>query len=172
MNTLTNKTASTQNAPTSSLYSASGIIPTIKRVEPNGPAPRQGIKYDEKFGKESEATFAGVFFFLVPIMFTAFCIMKLIQYEGLNLLITVVTIGAAVIRLVSTLWVAKVSRDLNRQSFKWMAFAFLLPGTALMVIGQKKKIVDPSDWKQHLYNHNRSITAPVQTAQPTLQLAS
>ncbi len=154
---------------------AAGVSSLPKR-EAVRPAFREHPKYDEKYCREYEATIAGVFFFVVPIMFMFFCVMNFVKYEGYDTFITILVVGAAVLRVIATIWVANLSKELNRNSIQWMAFAFLLPGTALTIIGQKKRIFDPSEWKQHLYNHNRSITFAKENytqAQPqSFQLAS
>ena len=152
-------------------------VATLPKKEATAPQFREHPKYDEKYCREYEATITGVFFFFIPLFFIGFGILSLVQYEGYNIYITIIGIGALVLRVVATLWVAKLSRELNRNSIQWIAFAFLLPGSALTVLGQKKKFFNPAEWKKHLYNHNRSITAPVpsktqQAQSQPLQLAS
>jgi len=151
-------------------------ISTLPKRQTAMPAFREHPKYDEKYCREYEATVAGVFFFVVPIMFSFFCVLNFVKYEGYDTFITIISVGALVLRVIATIWVANLSKELNRNSIQWMAFAFLLPGTALTIIGQKKRIFDPSEWKQHLYNHNRAITFAKDTytqAQPqSFQLAS
>lgn len=126
---------------------------------------RQHPKYDEKYCREYEATFTGVFFFFIPIFFIGFGILSLVKYEGYNIYVSIIGAGALILRVIATVWVAKLSRELNRNSIKWVAFATLLPGSALTILGQKKRFFNPSEWKKHLYNHNRSITS----AQPAAQ---
>ncbi len=137
-------------------------IPVIPKAEKRPPVFREHPKYDEKYCREYEATLAGVFFFVVPIMFMFFCVINFVKYEGYNEAVTVFCVGGMTLRIIATLWVAKVSKDQNRNSVQWMAFAFLLPGSALMIIGRTKRIFVPGEWKQFLYNHNRSI--PVSTS--------
>ena len=151
-------------------------IAALPKTERATRAFRETPKYDEKYCREYEATIAGVFFFVVPILFMIFCVMSFVKYEGYDTFVTIISVGALVLRVIATIWVAKLSKELNRNSVQWMAFAFLLPGSALTIIGQKKRLFDPSEWKQHLYNHNRSITTAKETytqVQPqSFQLAS
>lgn len=138
-------------------YYNEALIRVIPKAEKRPPFYREHPKYDEKYCREKEAAVAGVFFFSVPIMFMFFCVINFVRYEGYNECITILCVGGMTLRIIATLWVARISKEQNRNSVQWMAFAFLLPGSALMIMGRTKKIYVPGQWKQFLYQHNRSI---------------
>ena len=116
----------------------------------------------------------GIFFFLVPIMFIVFCFLNFVQYEGYHEFLMIMSVGALVLRVIAPIWVAQLSKEQNRNSTKWIAFSFLLPGSALIIIGQKRKIFDPSEWRQFLYIPKRSmaVSSARFAPQQKLQLAS
>ncbi len=150
------------------------MVFVIPKAEKRPPVFREHPVYDAKYCKKCEATITGVFFFFVPIMFIVFCLLNFVQYEGYYEFLAIVSVGAVVLRVIATIWVAQLSKEQNRNSTKWIAFSFLLPGSALIIIGQKRKLFDPSEWKQFLYNHNRSISVSSArfTSSQNLQLAS
>jgi hypothetical protein len=148
-------------------------MPVIPKAEKKPPVFREHPKYDEKYCREYEATITGVFFLVVPIMFMYFCVVNFVKYEGYNEFLEVLVVGGFVLRVIATLWVAKISRDQNRDSLRWIVFSLLLPGSALIILSKKKKYFDPSEWKKYLYNHNRTIpAAKANYVQNEMQLAS
>ncbi len=158
-----------------SLYNTTPAATTVNAVRNNTRATRVQPKYDEKFGKDAEASFAGVFFMVIPILFIAFCLLTSVKNDGYEMFMTVVATGALVLRVIATVWVEKISKELNRNTTQWMTLAFFLPGTALTIIGQKKKLYNPEEWRKHLYQNTRTVSfgKAAHTAQPqSLQLAS
>ena len=150
------------------------IFHVIPKAEKRPPVFREHPVYDAKYCKKYEATMTGVFFFLVPIMFIVFCFLNFVQYEGYHEFLMILSVGALVLRVIATIWVAQLSKEQNRNSTKWIAFSFFLPGSALIVIGQKRKIFDPSEWRQFLYIPKRSmaVSSARFAPQQKLQLAS
>jgi len=132
--------------------------------------------YDTKFKNDGEATIGGVFFFVVPIIFSVFCYLNNVMVEGIEVYITIMAVGALVLRAAATLWIANIAKELNRNHVQWMTLAFFVPGTALTMIGQKKKIKDVNEYKQHLYTPRMTeVFVPSHKtlqAGPALQMAS
>lgn len=132
--------------------------------------------YCTKFKNDGEATIGGVFFFVVPVLFTVFCALTNVKWEGIEVFTTVMISGSLILRAAATLWIANIAKELNRNHIQWMAIAFFVPGIALTIIGQKKKIKDPNAYKQFLYTHKMAeiYTAVPNVFQgvPSLQMAS
>ena len=129
-------------------------------------------KYDDRYEKNSEASFAGVFLFATPILFTFFSYMSLVQYDGLSTFIQVMAIGGLVMRVIATKWISSIAAEQNRSSAKWMALSFFLPAISLIIIGQTKKLNIAGQVQKagHAYN-GQSVFQRV-TAKEKLQMAS
>ena len=129
-------------------------------------------KYDDRYEKNAEASFAGVFLFATPILFTFFSYMSLVQYDGLSTFIQVMAIGGLVMRVIATKWISSIAAEQNRSSAKWMALSFFLPAISLIIIGQTRKLNVAGQAQQagHAYN-GQSVFQRV-TAKEKLQMAS
>jgi len=111
-------------------------------------------KFDEKYEKESEATLAGIFFLVVPILFSAFCVLNFEKYGGFDRYVQVMSVGAVVVRFIATKWISSIAADQNRNTANWMAFSFFFPAISLMVIGQTKKLLQAEVAKQTGITYN------------------
>ena len=97
-------------------------------------------KYDHQYEKHAEASIAGVFILMVPVIFTFFVYMEDAHQYALDSFIKVMVVGALVTRVLAAKWIANISEEQNRQSGAWAFFAMLLPGISLLIIGQTKKL--------------------------------
>ncbi len=107
--------------------------------------------YDIKFKNNGEATLAGIFIFIVPILFSLLCYYNFRLMNDRNLFLIGFILGACAIRAVVAMWVVKLSKELNRLSFNWIVLSFLVPGITLVIIGSRKKIKDVNDYKKYLW---------------------
>ena len=100
-------------------------------------------KYDANYRKETEAVYMGVFFFVVPVLFSFFSIIDIAKNGGADTFIKVMLVGALVLRVIATKWVSAIAAEQNRKVSKWIAFSFFLPAISLIVMGLTKKLVAP-----------------------------
>ena len=111
-------------------------------------------KYDEKYEKESEATLAGIFFLVVPILFSVFCVLNFEKNGGFDRFVQVMSVGAVFVRFIATKWISSIAADQNRSTANWMAFSFFFPAISLIVIGQTKKLLQAEVTKQAGITYN------------------
>lgn len=130
-------------------------------------------KYDESYTKESEASFAGVFLLIAPILFTVFSLLSSVQYDGLETFIQVMAVGGLVIRVIATKWISSIAAEQNRNTSKWMALSFFLPATSLIIIGMTKKLNKVgSSVQQAGYAYNAQSLFQRTAEKEKLQMAS
>ena len=130
-------------------------------------------KYDESYTKESEASFAGVFLFVAPILFTVFSFLSSVQYDGLSTFIQVMAVGGLVMRVIATKWISTIATEQNRSTSKWMALSFFLPAISLIIIGQTKKLHKVgSSVQQTGYAYNAQSVFQRTAAKEKWQMAS
>ncbi len=102
-----------------------------------------GNKYDASYRKEKEAVYMGVFFFIVPVLFSFFSIIDIAKNGGADTFIKVMLVGALALRVIATKWVSAIAAEQNRTVAKWIAFSFFLPAISLIVMGLTKKLAAP-----------------------------
>ena len=126
-----------------------------KAAELKAPKNQAPPQYDDKYNKEVEATTAGIFLLVIPLLFIIFYDRVFYKSKDFSYLITISIIGAAVIRAIASIWVMYIAKHQNRDAVRWLMAALLLPSVTLMIIGQQKKLYDPEEWKKFLYSENR-----------------
>jgi uncharacterized membrane protein len=129
------KATLTLESPMPAVSAAQGttvVMDTAAKVKAN--------KYDNQYEKHAEASFAGVFILMVPVIFTFFVFMEDAHQYALDSFLKVMIVGALVTRVLAAKWIANIADEQNRQSGTWAFFAILLPGISLLIIGQTKKL--------------------------------
>ncbi len=129
-------------------------------------------KYDDKYEKNAEASFAGVFLFVIPILFTFFSFMSLVQYDGLSTFIQVMAVGGLVLRVIATKWISSIAAEQNRSISNWRILSFFLPAISLIIIGQTKKLNVAGETQQTGYAYNGQSVFQRVAAKEKLQMAS
>lgn len=97
-------------------------------------------KFDLTYTKETEATIAGVVFFIFPLIMQFTGALKFDNQEDYNQAKIWFTILALGLRIGVTIWVVNIAIRQNRNSTGWGLFAFFLPAIALISIGLSRKL--------------------------------
>lgn len=92
------------------------------------------INYDLTYEKDYRPTILGIFILCYTI--TTF---NEIKYKDESLIVAN-TIISLIFRVIITIWVVSIAKNLNRDKTEWGVFAFFLPSLCLIIIGLKKKI--------------------------------
>ncbi len=131
-------------------------------------------KYDESYEKQAEASFAGVFLLVTPILFTVFSILsEVLVYDGLTTFLQVMAVGGLIIRVIATRWISSIAAEQNRNTATWRAFSFFLPATSLIIIGQTKKLKkEATTLQQPGYAYNAKSVFQKAEEKAKLQMAS
>ncbi len=83
-----------------------------------------------------EVSFAGVFCFLVPMMFTFFCIAKDILLDAFGLYTFIMVSSGLMFRVIAHNWVSKLLSKQNSSVKIWQIMTFLVPSITLIVLGR------------------------------------
>jgi hypothetical protein len=83
-----------------------------------------------------EVSFAGVFCFLVPMMFTFFCIAKDILLDAFGLYTFIMVSTGLMFRVIAHNWVSKLLSKQNSSVKIWQIMTFLVPSITLIVLGR------------------------------------
>jgi hypothetical protein len=131
-------------------------------------------KYDNQYKKHSEASFAGVFILMVPVIFTFFVFMEDAHQYALDSFLKVMIVGALVTRVLAAKWIANIADEQNRQSGAWAFFALVLPGISLLIIGQTKKLTTKraAGNGAYVFHGHRFLHIKRHNHKSTLQFAS
>lgn len=98
-------------------------------------SPRQFAYNDNSYQRNEEASFAGVFCLLTPILFTYFCIATSTFYDAFNVYLNVVITGGLIFRVIAYNWVGNIAREQNRNQDNWQLFSTIFPSIALITLG-------------------------------------
>ncbi len=96
-------------------------------------------KYDFSYQKETEATIVGVILLILSFLLIVFKPFRFNNPDSYNQFRIFYSIAVLVTRIFIIIWVVKIAKRQNRDSFTWGVFTFFLPSIALIVIGQLKK---------------------------------
>lgn len=96
--------------------------------------------YDLTYEKERDASVAGVFLLLTPVIIAMFQIPVPDSTHLLYYNISLVTLSL-IERIVACIWVSKIAKRQNRDHSEWALFAFIFPSIVLIIIGQKRKLL-------------------------------
>ena len=86
--------------------------------------------------RAKEATVAGVFCLLVPIMFTYFCIAKDILLNSVNMYQYIMISSGLMFRFIAHNWVSNLLSKQNSSVKIWQIMTLLVPSITLIVLGQ------------------------------------
>ena len=85
--------------------------------------------------RAKEASFAGTFCLLVPIMFTFFCVAKEIFLDATDIYLNIMITSGLVFRLLALNWVSNLLSKKNGSLISWQIITFLMPSLSLLIIG-------------------------------------
>lgn len=114
-------------------------------------------KYDSTYKKETEATVIGSIILIASLALTIFKPFEFNTNDAYNNFKTGISIGAILLRILSTAWVVSIAKNQNRENFSWGIFAFFLPSIALILIGLQKKLFMKIDIDNSLSDEDNSL---------------
>jgi tetratricopeptide (TPR) repeat protein len=103
-------------------------------------SPTINVKFDSSYQKETDATFAGIFLFITPIIIQLTGIVKFENIDSYNEARMWISVETLAVRIGATAWVVNISKRQNRNSTGWGWLTFFFPGISLIIIGQLRKL--------------------------------
>ena len=116
------------------LYNQSNNFSEMK-ISLNGVLFNRNSNDSSILKRAKEATVAGVFCLLVPIMFTFFCIAKDILLDSFSLYANIMISSGLMFRVIALHWVSNMMSKQNSAMKTWQIFTFLVPSITLLVLG-------------------------------------
>ncbi|MFN5226946.1 MAG: hypothetical protein ACK54Y_09980 [Bacteroidota bacterium] len=98
-------------------------------------SPRQFTFSANSYERNEEASFAGVFCLVIPIIFTYFCIATNTFYDAFNVYLNIIVTGGLIFRVIAYNWVGNIAREQNRNQDNWQLFSTIFPSIALLTLG-------------------------------------
>ncbi|MCR9098974.1 MAG: zinc ribbon domain-containing protein [bacterium] len=102
-------------------------------------------KYDMSYEKDVTPTIVGVFMLVISfgLLMSGFGNDDYGRQQGEQIQ-AFFSVLALILRIVFTVWVVNIAKQLNRDSTTWGIFCFFFPSIALIAIGQMRKLRGPS----------------------------
>lgn len=116
------------------LYNQSNNFSEMK-ISLNGVLFNRNSNDSSILKRAKEATVAGVFCLLVPIMFTFFCIAKDILLDSFSLYANIMISSGLLFRVISLHWVSNLLSKQNSATKPLQIMAFILPSITFIVLG-------------------------------------
>ena len=85
--------------------------------------------------RAKEASFAGTFCLLVPIMFTFFCVVKEIFLDATNIYLNIMITSGLLFRVISLNWVSNLLSRKYGSIISWQIVTLLIPSISLIILG-------------------------------------
>lgn len=113
-------------------------------------------KYDKSYKKEKDATPFGILFILISIVLLFVYRNEDIPISGEYIVLSGILF---IFRILLTIWIVRIAKRQNRSSLGWGFFGFFFPLVILIIIGQLRKINNPTltDLKGNANLRNKNV---------------
>jgi hypothetical protein len=127
-----------------------------KKREHNLFSNESHTRYDKTYDKETDATYTGIFLFILTIVLSLSQTFKFIDAATYKQIVTYSTIGTFLLRIVITIWVVNIAKRQNRETIGWGILAFFFPSIILIIISLQKKLIAKFNLNSNLSNLENS----------------
>jgi hypothetical protein len=92
------------------------------------------------YQRNEEASFAGIFCLVVPIIFTYFCIADNVFFDAFNIYLNIIITGGLIFRVIAFNWVGNIAEEQNRSAKGWQMLTMLFPSITLITLGFTQRL--------------------------------
>lgn len=101
-----------------------------------------------RYERNEEASFAGIFCLLTPVLFTYFCIASNALYDAMNIYMNIMITGGVIFRVIAYNWVGNIAREQNRAEGNWQMLSMILPSITLITLGYTTQLAPQQQAQQ------------------------
>lgn len=103
-------------------------------------APRNYPQANNYYQRNDEASFAGIFCLVVPVIFTYFCIADNVFFDAFNIYLNIMITGGLVFRVIAVNWVGNIAQEQNRSAKGWQTLTMIFPSISLITLGFTQRL--------------------------------
>ncbi|MCX6263019.1 MAG: hypothetical protein NTZ47_00550 [Bacteroidetes bacterium] len=102
--------------------------------------PRNYAQANNYYQRNDEASFAGIFCLVVPVIFTYFCIADNVFFDAFNIYLNIMITGGLVFRVIAVNWVGNIAQEQNRSAKGWQTLTMIFPSISLITLGFTQRL--------------------------------
>lgn len=103
-------------------------------------SPRNYNQTNQYYQRNEEASFAGIFCLVVPVIFTYFCIADNVFFDAFNIYLNIMITGGLVFRVIAANWVGNIAHEQNRSVKGWQVLSMIFPSISLITLGYSQRL--------------------------------
>ncbi len=103
-------------------------------------SPRNYAQTNQYYQRNEEASFAGIFCLVVPVIFTYFCIADNVFFDAFNMYLNIMITGGLVFRVIAANWVGNIAQEQNRSVKGWQILSMIFPSISLITLGYSQRL--------------------------------
>jgi hypothetical protein len=92
------------------------------------------------YQRNEEASFAGIFCLVVPIIFTFFCIADSVFFDAFDIYLNIMISGGLIFRVIAFNWVGNIAEEQNRSAKGWQILSMIFPSISLITLGYTQRL--------------------------------
>lgn len=124
-----------------STYSLNQLLnSSVTNVSNTVTTPRNYAQTNNYYERNEEASFAGIFCLVVPVIFTYFCIADNVFFDAFNIYLNIMITGGLIFRVIAFNWVGNIAEEQNRSAKGWQMLTMLFPSISLITLGYSQRL--------------------------------
>jgi len=102
--------------------------------------PQNYSNANNYYQRNEEASFAGIFCLVVPIIFTFFCIADSVFFDAFDIYLNIMISGGLIFRVIAFNWVGNIAEEQNRSAKGWQILSMIFPSISLITLGYTQRL--------------------------------
>jgi len=102
--------------------------------------PQNYSNANNNYQRNAEASFAGIFCLVVPIIFTFFCIADSVFFDAFDIYLNIMITGGLIFRVIAFNWVGNIAEEQNRSAKGWQILSMIFPSISLITLGYTQRL--------------------------------
>jgi hypothetical protein len=102
--------------------------------------PQNYSNVNNYYQRNAEASFAGIFCLVVPIIFTFFCIADSVFFDAFDIYLNIMITGGLIFRVIAFNWVGNIAEEQNRSAKGWQILSMIFPSISLITLGYTQRL--------------------------------
>lgn len=124
-----------------STYSLNQMLSSsVTNVSNTVTSPRNYAPANHYYQRNEEASFAGIFCLVVPVIFTYFCIADNVFFDAFNIYLNIMITGGLIFRVIAANWVGNIAQEQNRSVKGWQTLSMIFPSISLIALGYSQRL--------------------------------
>ena len=113
---------------------------SVTNVSNSVTSPRNYAQTNSYYQRNEEASFAGIFCLVVPVIFTYFCIADHVFFDAYNIYLNIMITGGLIFRVIAFNWVGNIAQEQNRSAKGWQILTMIFPSISLITLGYTQRL--------------------------------